>query len=144
MRRALAALALLAACASPAPQPAVSRHIQTTSAAFDLDAENGEARCGMTYRVREPFSKPLDLRVEFESPVAGDPPLVVERTLDPSDKEITVRSPVYPSLENDRLYRVVLRGYSQTQPPQLWFEHRDQVQLALPSATFEQFEHASR
>jgi len=144
LKRALAALVLFAACASPAPEPAVSRHIQTVSGGFDLDAESGEARCGMIYRVREPFSKPLDLRVEFESPVAGDPPLVVERALDPSDKEITVRSPVYPSLENDRVYRVVLRGYSQTRPPQLWFEHRDTVQLALPSETFEQFEHAAR
>jgi len=142
---ALAALALVvAACASEPPAPAVSKHIQTVAGSFDLDTENGQARCGITYRVREPFSKPLDLRVEFENPVPGDPPLVTERPLDPSDKELTVRSPVYPSLRNDHDYSVVLRGYSQTTPPQLWFEHRDVVRLALPADEFEQFEHAAR
>ena len=141
----LAALALVAAaCASDLPTPTVSKHIQTLTGTFDVDPATGEARCAMTYKVREPFSKPLDLRVEFESPVEGGAPFVIERPLEPGDTEVTVRSPDYPSLRNDHDYRVVLRGYSQTQPPQLWFEHRDTVRLTLSSEAFEQFERAAR
>lgn len=129
-----------AACVSPIPTPAVSKHIQTVSAGFALDLEDGRAHCAMEYKVRAPFSRPLDLRIEFESPDPGGAPLVAEHVLEPSEQQFAVDSPDYPSLRNGYDYSVVLRGYSRATPPQLWFEHRDLVRLSVPSELFEQIE----
>jgi hypothetical protein len=105
------ALALGVSCAGPAKtplDPELSKHFRTTSGLFEINRNTKQARYFMSYAVVEPFLKPVLLRVEFENPIESTAPFVVERTLNPTEDDFEVESPILAGFQSGGSYRAVL------------------------------------
>ncbi|MGI9229127.1 MAG: hypothetical protein ACR2P9_04620 [Gammaproteobacteria bacterium] len=113
--------------APPIPKPQESEHFRTEGGGFNMN--ESIVTCHITYTIKTQFQNNLKAKIEFENPVRGQEPLYTETNINIGDKELTVTSPPYPGIKNNKNYAVVLRVYDEEE---LVAEHKNDVQFALP------------
>ena len=88
----------------------------------------------MTYRIIKPLESKLFVTLEFENPEPGGKPTIVEKQIEPTDAELSLRSPALSGIANHRNYTVVLRAYTDELRTNLVVTHTQEVQFSVPPA----------
>jgi len=116
-------------------EPVVSEHFETSFAGFLFDRPSRKVRYLVKFRVRKPFSRPVDLRVEFENPLDSEQPLIVERALDPAESQFELESSPLPAIRNGGTYRVQLFAMDPSTGAEL-AHHSQRIWFNLPPEFF--------
>jgi hypothetical protein len=116
-------------------EPVASDHFETKFAGFLFDRGSRKARYLVEFLVRKPFSRSVDLRIEFENPQDFDRPIIVERVLDPKESSFELESPALPAIQNGGTYRVLLLALDPSSEAEL-ARHSQLVWFNLPPDFF--------
>ncbi len=120
----------LTGCATSMPKSAVSEYVETLSGGFVMNRRNQGVQYGMTYTLRKPLGANPSYKAEFESTIPNGVPVFTEGSINETEEDLIVLSPVIAGVKNDTTYNVTLSLYSQDQ---LIAIHKDQVYFSIQS-----------
>jgi hypothetical protein len=118
------------------PDPVSEAGVTTVSGMFEFDRGTRQARYRMDYSFNPPIPAGTVLRSEFENPLPGEPPLVVQTTAEESLDSYEVRSPPLPAIQNGGTYEVILIGLDGNANAEL-FRHVQPMRFRLPPEALE-------
>ena len=125
------------AVAAP-PKPVESKYLRTLGGMFLFGV--GEIRYAMTYEIKEEMPENFVVRVTFENPKRGQPPITETDLLEIEGSELLIQSPPLECIRNNRRYKVVVELFDSENSDKKFGSHKQKIEFSLPPGGMEQFE----
>lgn len=125
---------------SGAPAPVSSASVQVTGGGFMMNRGSAAAPFEemISYKLKEGVKVPAYGRVTFENPSDGGQPITKSIVFRKPGEEITVKTPPFPRITNNRRYWVTLDLYSDSAKTRKIDSIRQENQFSIPPAMLNQ------
>lgn len=120
------------------PKPTESEYLRTTGGMFTTE-RGGIVRYVMAYEVKESMPSEYVVRVAFENPKKGEPPITDAEKLEISGSQLSIESPPLTCIRPNKKYTVVVELFADENSAESFGMHRQKMEYAMPLEVMKQF-----
>ncbi|MEO1034298.1 MAG: hypothetical protein AAFX44_01945 [Pseudomonadota bacterium] len=135
---ALALLMLSTLAIAGPPKPTESEYLRTTGGMFTTE-RGGIVRYVMAYEIKESMPPEYVIRVSFENPKKGEPPITDTEKLEVSGSELNVESPPLTCIRPNKKYTVVIELFADEASTESFGRHKQKMEYAVPLQVMKEF-----
>jgi hypothetical protein len=120
------------------PKPTESDYLRTTGGMF-MTERGGIVRYVMTYEIKDTMPSEYVVRVSFENPKRGWPPIKETEVLEVSGNELRVESPPLACIRRNKKYTVLVELFADEDSEASFGRHKQKMEYAMPLEIMAQF-----
>ena len=120
------------------PKPAESEYLRTTGGMF-MTSRDGTVRYVMTYEMKESMPSEYVVRVSFENPKKGEPPITETQKLEVTGNKLHIESPPLTCIRPNKRYTVLVELFDDEESDKSFGRHKQKMEYALPVEIMKEF-----